>query len=150
MNVPDDLVHILRRYLPQVVKDLPVQLAYLHGSAACGEQTPFSDVDIALVCDEGVSSRERLQLMLHVSTELSKQAGIAEADVRVINDAPLVFRGRVACEGILLYARDDVQRVEFETRTRDEYFDFLPFHRRLQDAFLKNVREQGLLYGRPG
>lgn len=107
-------------------------------------------MDIALVCDEGISSRERLQLMLHVGTELSTQAGIAEADVRVINDAPLVFRGRVACEGILLYARNDAQRIEFETRTRDDYFDFLPFHRQLQDAFLKNVRERGLLYGRPG
>ena len=130
------------------MEDLPVQLAYLHGSVARGEQTPVSDVDIALVCDEGISSRDRLQLMLHVSAELSAQAGIAEADVRVINAAPLVFRGRVACEGILLYARDDVQRIEFETRTRDEYFGFLPFHRRLQDAFLENVREQGILYGR--
>jgi hypothetical protein len=88
--------------------------------------------------------------MLDISTALSTQAGIAEADVRIINDAPLAFRGRVACDGILLYARDEAQRVEFEARTRDEYFDYLPFHRRLQEAFLRNVREQGLLYGRSG
>lgn len=145
-----NLVDTLRRYLPQIVEDLPVQLAYLHGSAARGEATPSSDVDIALVCDEETSPGQRLRLMLDVSAELFRQAGIADADVRVINDAPLVFRGRVACEGILLYARDEAQRIEFETRTRDEYFDYLPFHRRLQDAFLKNVRERGLLYGRPG
>jgi hypothetical protein len=145
-----DLVDTLRRYLPQIVKDLPVQLAYLHGSAARGEATPSSDVDIALLCNEETSLSQRLRLMLDVSAELSRQAAIAEADVRIVNDAPLVFRGRVASEGILLYARDDAQRVEFETRTRDEYFDYLPFHRRLQDAFLNNVRERGLLYGRPG
>ena len=145
-----DLVDTLRRYLPQIVEDLPVQLAYLHGSAARGEATPSSDVDIALVCDEETSPSQRLRLMLDVSAELSRQTSIAEADVRIINDAPLVFRGRVASEGILLYARDDAQRIEFETRTRDEYFDYLPFHRRLQDAFLDNVRERGLLYGRPG
>jgi predicted nucleotidyltransferase len=150
MHRSDNLVDTLRLHLPQMVKDLPVQLAYLHGSAARGEETPSSDVDIALVCDEETSPGQRLRLMLDVSAELFRQAGIADADVRVINDAPLVFRGRVACEGILLYARDEAQRIEFETRTRDEYFDYLPFHRRLQDAFLKNVRERGLLYGRPG
>jgi predicted nucleotidyltransferase len=147
MSRSDNLVDTLRLHLPQMVKDLPVQLAYLHGSAARGEETPSSDVDIALVCDDETSPSQRLRLMLDVSAELFRQAGIADADVRVINDAPLVFRGRVACEGILLYARDEVQRIEFETRTRDEYFDYLPFHRRLQDAFLKNVRERGLLYG---
>ena len=150
MTTSNDLADVLRQHLPEIVKDLPVQLAYLHGSAARGEMTPFSNVDIALVCDADTSPHERLRLMLDVSAALSRQAGIAEADVRVINDAPLVFRGRVACEGILLYARDEAQRIEFETRTRDEYFDYLPFHRRLQDAFLKNVRERGLLYGRPG
>jgi len=149
MDKSDHLVQVLRRCLPPIVQDLPVQLAYLHGSAARGETTTFSDVDIAIVCDEETPPRQRLRIMLDVSAELSRKTGIAEADVRVINDAPLIFRGRVACEGILLYARDKAQRVEFETRTRDEYFDYLPFHRRLQDAFLENVRERGLLYGRP-
>jgi len=145
----DELVDTLRRCLPQILDDLPVRLAYLHGSAARGEMTPSSDVDIALVCDDELAPRQRLRLMLDVSAELYRQASITEADVRVINDAPLVFQGRVLCEGIILYTRDKVQQIEFETRTRDEYFDFLPYHRRLQAAFLTNVREQGLVYGKP-
>ena len=150
MDTSDNLVDTLQQCLPQIVEDMPVLLVYLHGSAARGEMTPSSDVDIAIVSDEKISPHQRLRIMLDVSAELSRQTGIAEADGRVINDAPLVFRGRVACEGILLYARDKAQQIEFETRTRDEYFDYLPFYRRLQDAFLKNVRERGLLYGRPG
>ena len=142
MNASDNLLDILRQHLPQIVRNLPVQLVYLHGSATRGEMTPSSDVDIAILCDEETPPHQRLRLMLDVSAELSRQANIADADVRIINDAPLVFRGRIACEGILLYTRDKAQQIEFETRTRDEYFDYLPFHRRLQDAFLKNVREQ--------
>jgi predicted nucleotidyltransferase len=107
MTTSNDLVDVLRQHLPEIVKDLPVQLAYLHSSAARREITPFSDVDIALVCDADVPPAQRLRLMLDVSAALSREAGIAEADVRVINDAPLVFRGRVACEGILLYVRDE-------------------------------------------
>jgi len=146
----EQLVDTLRQCLPQIVEQTPVQLIYLHGSAARGEMTPSSNVDIALVCDDDISPRQRLQLTLDVSAELYRRANITEADVRVINDAPLVFQGRVVCEGILLYARDKVQQVEFEVRTRDEYFDYLPFHRRLQDTFLRNVRERGILYGKPG
>ena len=148
MSKSDSLVDTLRQCLPQILEELPVQLAYLYGSVARGEETPSSDVDIALVCDAETPPDQRLRLMLDVSTELSRRARIVEVDVRVINDAPLVFRGRVACEGVLLYARDKGQQIEFETRTRDEYFDYLPFHRRLQDAFLANVQEQGILYGR--
>ena len=150
MNRSDNLVDILRRFVPQILKDLPVQLAYLYGSVARGEETPSSDVDIAIVCDDEISPEQRLRLMLDVSAELSRRTGVAEVDVRVINDAPLVFRGRIACEGILLFVRDKAQQIEFETHTRDEYFDYLPFHRRLQDAFLANVRERGILYGKGG
>ena len=64
----------------------------------------------------------------------------------VRNDAPLVFWGRVVCDGVLVYARDEQERIEFETTTRLRYFDYLPIHRRLQDAFFANLRERGL-YG---
>jgi len=36
------------------------------------------------------------------------------------------------------------ERIEFETMTRDLYFDYLPVHRMLQDAFFADVRERGL------
>ncbi len=150
MNRPDNLIDVLRRFVPQILQDFPVQLAYLYGSTVRGEETPSSDVDIAIVCDDEIPPEQRLRLMLDVSAELSRRTGIAEVDVRVINDAPLVFRGRIACEGTLLFARERAQQIEFETRTRDEYFDYLPFHKRLQDAFLANVRERGILYGRSG
>ncbi len=88
-----DRIETLRRNIPEIVEGLPVRLVYLHGSVARGEATPLSDVDLALVCDEGLSPRERLEVIFHVTAELSRRAGIAEADVRVINDAPLVLRG---------------------------------------------------------
>ena len=37
--------------------------------------------------------------------------------MRIINDAPLVLRGKVVTEGMLLYAQDESVRVEFETTT---------------------------------
>lgn len=45
--------------------------------------------------------------MLDVERELAERCGIRNADVRIINDAPLVFRGRVVSDGALLYASDE-------------------------------------------
>jgi len=142
----EQLINMLRAKLPSLLQGQPVVAAYLYGSFAQGYPTPFSDVDIALVLsDESVTPRERLRLQLQLSVELT-EAGVAEADVRIVNKAPLMMRGQVACQGILLYSGDETARVEFETRTRDEYFDFQPLARRLRDAYFSDLRQRGL-YG---
>lgn len=140
------LTRKLREALVAVLQPQPVQAAYLYGSMTTGRVTPFSDVDIALVVDPDLTPLERLKLMLHLQVELADLCDIHNADVRVINDAPLVFRGRVVRDGIVLYARDERARIEFETATRAEYFDYLPIHQRLQEAFFAGIRERGL-YG---
>ena len=139
----DDIASKLRSFLPSILRREPVVLAYLYGSATIGLTTPFSDVDIALVVEPGLSALQQLKVVLRLQADLSDHLAIPNADVRIINDAPLVFRGRVACDGLLLYTRDEGARVEFETTTRTEYFDYLPIHRRLQDAFFADLRERG-------
>lgn len=140
------LVSALRRALPRILDGQPVILAYLYESSATGQTTHFSDVDLALVVDRDLSPLERLKLLLRIQADLADDCDIRNADVRIINDAPLVFRGRVVCEGILVFASDESKRVAFETTTRMRYFDYLPVHRELQDAFFDNLRERGL-YG---
>jgi len=49
MDRLEELVPVLQQHFPQIVEGLPVQPAYLHGSVTRREETPFSDVDIALV-----------------------------------------------------------------------------------------------------
>lgn len=141
------LVMGLQKALKSILGNCPVKLAYLYGSTVSGKVTPFSDVDIALVVDEGLTPLEQLKLMLKVQIDLADYSNIHNTDVRVINDAPVVFKGRIVCDGVLLYVRDERTRVEFETATRGEYFDYLPVHRRLQEAFFAEVRERGLYSG---
>mgnify|MGYP005839286079 CR=1 FL=1 len=143
----DRLVASLREALPHILSSQPVALAYLYGSFATGYTTPFSDVDVALVVAEDLSPLEALRLMLRVQLALAERCDIGNADVRILNDAPLVLQGRVVSEGILVYARSDRERVEFETATRMRYFDYLPVHKRLQDAFFADLRERGLYGG---
>ena len=104
-------------------------------------------MDIALLTVETLSPHAMYKLILGVQQSLYEVIGIPNIDVRIINEAPLVFQGRVVSEGILLYARDERERVEYETNTRMRYFDYLPIHTQIQSAFLTDVKEQGL-YGR--
>ncbi len=135
----------LKSRLAEVLARHPVTLAYLYGSAATGKMTPLSDVDIALVVDESrVAPADRLHLELAVGGQIADRCDIREADVRVINHAPLMFRGEVVTFGILLYCRNDEARVEFETRTRSEYFDFLPLAEAVREAHLDYMLKRGL------
>ena len=146
MNAVTELsIESLGAPLAAILAPHPVALAYLFGSAAAGRLTPFSDVDIALVVDETRPlSVSRLRFELEIEDELAARCGLSMADVRVINTAPLLLRGEVVTHGRLLFARDPETRIEFETRTRMEYFDFLPAAELHRKAFFENVRQRGL------
>jgi uncharacterized protein len=134
----------LKSCLAGVFSRHPVALAYLFGSAATGRTTPLSDIDIALVLLEGqIDDKDRLMFELKVEDELASGCGLSNADVRVINKAPVAIRGEVVTEGILLFSRDEELRVEFETRTRSEYFDFLPAIKFIRESYFDHLRERG-------
>ena len=139
------LIDRLRAEIAPIVAGTPVSLAYLHGSYAVGQTNPFSDLDIALVTDGSLTGWEETRLQIAVATELeSRCPDLPEIDARIIDSAPLTFQGRVLCYGILLYARDEDFRVEFETRVRMAYFDYQPTETMIRDAFLQRMRERGL------
>ncbi|UCC86396.1 MAG: nucleotidyltransferase domain-containing protein [Anaerolineales bacterium] len=157
MDTPSDLqtrrqqatqiLALLQEVLPSVLAEYPVDMAYVYGSVVRGTVTPFSDVDIALVLSETPSSYQRLMLELEVQAAVEDASGLKRVDVRAINVAPLLVRGRIVQQGVLLYERERAQRVAFEVHTRKRYFDFAPAARRLRDAFLDKTRREGLLHG---
>jgi predicted nucleotidyltransferase len=137
----------LKEFLPSVLTEYPVDVAYVYGSVARGAVTPFSDVDIALVLNESLPSHERLNLELEIESAIEDASGLRGLDVRAINQAPLLVRGKVVQEGVRLYEHDRTRRVAFEVETRKRYFDFAPVARRLQAAFLEKIQREGLLHG---
>lgn len=129
------LLNELEAKAAELFASADVLCAYLYGSHARGEALPQSDIDIAVLVKKDFPERACLDLELNLSIELDKLALGAEAEVRVINRLPLLMRGEILTEGHLIYCRDDSARVEFETATRDEYFDFLPVHQAYQKAY---------------
>lgn len=130
-----------------------VGAAYLYGSAARGEATSLSDIDIGLLFSEEASEPERrdavaaglgrdVARLLSAGREGDNRPPAAVVDVRDLEALPLAVQGRVLTEGMLVASRDEVRRVRFETLTRCRYFDFLPFQSRDVTEGLRALRER--------
>ncbi|MBA2560230.1 MAG: nucleotidyltransferase domain-containing protein [Propionibacteriales bacterium] len=100
---------------------------YLHGSRATG--TPRADSDIDIAAYYGTDPPQSYDVLLPVGV-----------DLLVLDHAPLELAGRVAVAGRLLFERDPVARVRWESTTRKMYFDELPRIRRAHNEFPAHVR----------
>lgn len=123
----------------------PIDFVYLFGSVATNTVNRFSDIDIALVVQDDIPPGQYLDLEMELEVKLNEILESGNFDVRVINNAPLGFQGQVLEKSILLYSRDENRRVDFETKTRDNYFDFLPVLNQMRKVFFNRLKKEGLL-----
>jgi predicted nucleotidyltransferase len=102
--------------------------AYLFGSFGRGTAGPGSDVDVAVLYSEGPpSTLESPALALEGDVErlLGRRSQIV-----VLNSAPVDLVHRVLRDGRLVFEGDRSARIAFEVRSRNDYFDLLPYLRR--------------------
>ena len=138
-RVEDNIKKSIIRLAPQIFNNHPVLFAYLFGSFATGCSHTFSDIDIA-VYTEGITPVKSLELELLLSLKFDKKLNCkSKSEVRIINNLPLVIKGQIISDGLLIYSDNEVERVDFETRVRSAYFDFLPVIQNYQRIYLDKV-----------
>ncbi len=124
---------------PDIFGNSPVLFAYLYGSYATGLVHPFSDLDIGIYVEK-ISRSQYLELELSLALEIDEKLGSGVAsEVRIMNALSLMLIGTIITEGILIFSRNDIIRVDFETSVRSAYFDFLPVIRRYQSMYLHSI-----------
>ena len=104
-----------------------VVAVYLFGSAARGTARSDSDVDVGILLSEDPPSTLdglRLDLAGALEHELA-----TPVDLVVLNKAPPDLVHRVLRAEKLLVDREPAVRIRFEVRSRNEYFDVLPYLR---------------------
>ena len=130
-----DLNEKLRKIAPAVFEGTPVLFAYLYGSYAKGLSHRFSDLDVGIF----VEDRDRkacLHLELSLALRIDENLDhVVQSEVRVLNHLPLVVQGRILGDRELIYSRDEMKRIDFETQIRKAYFDFLPVIQQYQNAY---------------
>ncbi len=101
-----------------------VLFCYLFGSTAYDKTISTSDIDLAVYLDKEECKdffEKRLELIAKFSKNLKK-----ETDIVILNTAPPFLRYVVLKEGKLIFERDEGQRIDFELKSLNEYFDFKP------------------------
>jgi len=124
-----------------------VVFAYLFGSVARGQAGPLSDVDVAVLAQEGLDSRTLFDLRLRLLGDLMQQLGTESVDVVIMNQAPLALNYRVFRDGVQLYCRNRQRRVLYQADIVSRYLDFKPFLERYEHAVLDRAQRGELLNG---
>ena len=107
----------------QISKIIDIQLCYIFGSAIKSQQ--FNDIDVGIVVSNPQSSYQDLKLAMSVARELEKKLKFRwEFDVKVLNHAPIYFQFEVVKQGLLLYCRNETERISYEENVINSYLDF--------------------------
>ena len=102
-----------------------IAAAWLFGSVARGTARPDSDVDVGVLFRED-PPRSLTGYRFDLEADLEAVAGLP-VQLVVLNRAPVDLAIRVLRDGKLLVNQAPSRRVEFEVRTRNEYWDVEPY-----------------------
>jgi uncharacterized protein len=134
---PEAITAILRQVLgirPEIVA------VYLFGSFARDRARADSDIDVAVLLDPDFSMDNhplyRLDRIDQLASALQRPV-----DVVMLNRAPLVLRNQVLSYGYLVYETNRSQRIDYEVRSRQAYFDFRPILDRIHAAVRRQLKE---------
>jgi predicted nucleotidyltransferase len=145
MNMGQDLLPgIPTTELGASFADEPVVVAYLFGSQARGDAGPLSDVDVAVLLEEGLSSAEILALRLRLMEAIGRALRLERVDVVALNDASYLLQHRVIRDGRILFSRDELARVRYEFRVLRDYLDFRYFEDKYFRAMEDRILREGL------
>ena len=123
----------LSKVLDRVRMDPEVLAVMLFGSAARGEDTPRSDLDVCLVLEPGTYDRLTLSRKLHLYLSHT------DLDLHLFQHLPLYVRRRVLKEGRVLFCRNEDRLYLVAFRTAQAFEDF----RYRYNRYLDQVADAG-------
>jgi hypothetical protein len=102
--------------------------AYQFGSTVRGQESPLSDLDIAILVDgkRAPSAFDLLKIELILAHELQKHLGVSEIDLISLNRQKLHLQHNILRTGRLIYDADPKYRVRFTQGVIEAYLDFQP------------------------
>lgn len=121
------------RFIEKTKADEQILAVFLFGSAAREENSPKSDIDVALVMGKDTHTQEFLfQKRLRYLEEF-------DLDVQIFESLPVYIRNRIIKEGRILFCRDEDRLYALVFKVIQEFEDFNYIY---QD-YLKEVARAG-------
>lgn len=123
------MVSLLGELLGARAEGESITAAWLFGSVARGNARPDSDVDVGVLYREDPPrTLAGIGQVFGLEEDLVEATGLPVQVVN-LNQAPLELIIRVLRDGKLLVDNEPLRRIDFEVRSRNEYWDFEPYLR---------------------
>ncbi|MBA1334133.1 MAG: hypothetical protein HPY66_1617 [Firmicutes bacterium] len=125
--------------IQKLIERLDPCLIYMFGSAARGEMTGESDVDIAFLCDCSPDEYEIYVIAQEIACMLDR-----EVDLVNLERASTVLQAQVVSTGKVIYCKHQGKRMIYEMNVLKDYA-------RLNEErkpIIEKVKERGSVYGK--
>ncbi len=116
-------------FLKIFLQNVEIIAAYLYGSFLFSEF--YMDIDIGLLIRNNFKPNVIYEAQLAGKLEqIFKDTynSFKPVDVRILNGKPLRFLFSMLKNSKIIYSKNDLERVKFETKVIKEYLDFKPHH----------------------
>ena len=117
---------------------------YLFGSFAKNRLAKDSDIDIGILLKDNISKDKKLDIRLNLMTELEDIFN-RNCEVIVLNDAPLLLLFEIFKLRNIIYEKDRLARINFESLKRREFFDFKYHLEKHSSIFRERLIKGGLI-----
>jgi len=128
----DPIIEVIRKHQSEV------NIIYLFGSYAKGQEQESSDIDLAIQTQEPMSKMEIYQLRQELAARLNR-----DVDLIDMEKASAVLKNEVVQGGKRLYCAPHFERKPYELRIISEYLDFQEGTRDLREA----IQKRGYVHG---
>lgn len=123
-----------------------IEVGYIFGSKAKGQENKLSDIDIAILIDEEKAPRSLpYGYKANILTVLMKVLETEKLDLVILNESPLFLCFRVIHDGLILYSKDEIKRIQFEVKIMSRYLDRKFYYDRHINLSLATIAKEGIL-----
>jgi len=99
-----------------------IEVGYVFGSFSQGD---FGDVDVAILVSGEPTPYQAMRFRARVERKLERGFGYRfEADVKILNTAPISLQYEVIKSGRRVFSRDNERRVRYEAGVLSLYLDY--------------------------
>lgn len=123
-----------------------IDALYLFGSQASQKANKLSDIDLAVLLRKDVPMARYFDYRRAYGVKFSDILKMERIDVVILNEASTILAYEVLSAREILFDRDPVHRVEFETQAVNVYLDFKPLME-IRRQYIKQQLDQGVFFG---
>jgi len=125
MNMTRKKTEVLDVVKEVIENDPEVLFAYQYGSSVYADLSG-SDIDLAVYLKSAdikacIRKEEEFTAALAIKLHTDK------IDLRILNVLPILLQYHILKEGILIFVRDEREKVDFETRVMERFFELKPY-----------------------